>query len=108
MQSNFDLPWLGMFIFSFMWFWVVAATVDINPLSFYYKSLYTNLFVAPRFWLQCLVGIGLAMVPIYAWLKYRQFFGGDPRHDIAYKARLLQDRTKKLNKVSHANIITER
>ena len=97
MQSNFDLPWLGWFIFSFMWFWVVAALADINPISFYYKSLFTNLFAAPRFWLQSMAGIGMAMIPIYAWLKYRQFFGGDPRHDIAYKARFLQDKTKKLN-----------
>ena len=92
MQSNFDWPWLGFFIFSIIWFWVVAALADISAFSYYYKSIFTNLFKSPLFYMQCICGIGFAMIPIYAWMKYRQFFGGDPRHDIAYKAKFHQEK----------------
>ena len=84
MTNNFDLPWLGFFIFGFMWVWTLAALSDANKLSPYYKSIYTVLFRKPEFWVILIASIAVGFLPIYGWLKYRQFFGGDPRHDIHY------------------------
>ena len=85
MQHNFDLPWLGFFIFSSCWVFVVAELSDVNKLSVYYYSIYATLWKVPLFWMIIVGGLSFSFMPIYGWLKHRQFLGGDPRHDISYK-----------------------
>lgn len=41
--------------------------------------------------------VTLSVMPIYAWLKWRQFFGGDPRHDIVYRANFMVAKKFKLD-----------
>ena len=56
-------------------------------------------FKQPTFFVIMIAGIAVGFVPIYAWLKYRQFFGGDPRHDLVYQRKYRKD----LVKVSPSN-----
>ena len=67
-----------------MWVWVVAWLEDGNKISTYYSSILNGFFQSYVFWLQTFLGVALMVIPIYAWLKWRQFFGGDPRYDITY------------------------
>ena len=82
--SNFDVTYLFFLPFSFMWVWVVAWLEDGNKISTYYSSILNGFFQSYVFWLQTFLGVALMVIPIYAWLKWRQFFGGDPRYDITY------------------------
>ena len=76
---------MAWFIFSTCWLWILAALADSNKISFYYKSLYSEVMTNWTFWLIVILGIAIAFMPVYAFTKYRQLFGGDPRHDIAYR-----------------------
>ena len=86
---NFDLMFIIFFLLSLQWVWSGALIDDSSPAneygSVYYKSLYAEIFKSPRLWLEIFAGVSIAVVPIYAWLKYRQFFGGNPMHDITYR-----------------------
>lgn len=81
--KQFHLLYIPAFIFSFMWLWVIGILEDANPLSYYYQSVYTDMLTKPVIWLQIFMGVTLSVMPIYAWTKYRQFFNGDPIHDLA-------------------------
>lgn len=84
MTSNFDAMFVGFFIFSFMWVWVTSELEDIKETSPYYKSIYTEMMKSPVFWLNVILGVGATCVPIYAFFKFKQFFGGHPMYDITY------------------------
>ena len=83
--NSIDPFYLLMFPFSFVWVWLVGFLEDINSMSNYHYSIYTDLFRSSVFWLQFFLGTTLMVLPFYVFLKWRQFFGGDPRHDIACK-----------------------
>ena len=85
--NNIDVTYLFWFPFSFMWLWVIGALDDVDKNSVNYMSIYTNLLRSPIFWLQTICFTGMLVIPIYFWLKWRQFFGGDPRHDFVYRAK---------------------
>ena len=86
--NNFDAMFMLMFPIAFCWWLWVAAFDDSIPESPYYHSIWPQLFQTPIFWLHIFAGVSAAVVPIYAWLKYRQFFGGNPMHDLTYRGRI--------------------
>ena len=88
LSNNIDLPWVCFFIFSLSWLFMIGAIEDANPMSKYFRSFYDVLLQQPLFWMIFLAALALAIVPIYSWLKYRQFFGGDPRYDLAYRRKV--------------------
>ena len=69
--SNYDLSWLIWFIFSFMWIWAVSFLQDSSEKSVYYKSITSELWNDPLFWLIVLFGVVVTVMPVYAWLKWR-------------------------------------
>ena len=89
LYNNFDIFFIMFFLLSFQWVWSGAYIDDSSPDNeygdVYYKSLYAEIFKSPRLWLEILAGVSIAVAPIYAWLKYRQFFGGNPMHDLKYR-----------------------
>ena len=89
LTNNFDTTYLFWFTFSTMWLWVIGALEDVDPFSAYFHSVYDELLKSNLFWLQCFMLVTLSIMPIYFWLKWRQFFGGDPRHDFVYRANFL-------------------
>ena len=42
------------------------------------------MFKSPVLYLDILMGAGAMTFPVYAFFKYRQFFGGNPMFDINY------------------------
>ena len=84
--NNFDLLFFICFGLSFQFIWTIAWLDDGAPDGDYYKMLYTETFKVPLFWFQVFAGVAFSVIPIYAWLKYRQFMGGNPMHDINYQA----------------------
>ena len=84
LYNNFDLLFILFLLLSFQWVWSGALIDESSSENeygdVYYKSLYAEIFKSPRLWLEILAGGSIAVVPIYAWLKYRQFFGGNPMH----------------------------
>ena len=101
MTTNFDWVWFVGFVFSFMWVWFVSWRSDSREPSYYYKSIYTELMQSPIFWLTIAALIALMIVPFYAWHKWRQFFGGDPRYDMKMQGeRTAQSQGHRVAKVS--------
>jgi len=96
LTSNFDLTVVIFFSFSFVWIWLIPVLEDGRPASPYYQSIYTEMFKSPVLWLNVVMGIAVQAVPIYAFFKYRQFFGGNPMHDVTYQ----QDRLKAAEKAA--------
>ena len=83
--NNFDWPWFCWFAFSFMWFWFIAERSDSIPNGVYYKSITYHLWKSPVYWLTVIMGVGITVVPLYAWTKYRQLYGGYPVYDLSYR-----------------------
>ena len=84
MTSNFDIMFVIFFIFSFMWIWVTPALEDSSSSSPYYASIYPNMMKSPVLWLNVFLGTAVSCAPIYAFFKYKQFFGGNPMYDLTY------------------------
>ena len=85
MNNNFDLAFAFFFAVSFMWVWIIPAVEDANSMSPYYQTIYPTMLQSPVLWLNVLVSVGAHLVPIYAFFKYRQLFGGHPIYDETYK-----------------------
>lgn len=92
LASNIEPLYLFFFPFSIMWVWTVAWLEDGNKLSIYYGDIYATLFKSNVFWMQILMGTMMLVMPFYAWLKWRQFFGGDPRFDLTYQKKFARER----------------
>lgn len=86
-QSNLDILWLPAYLCSLSMLFLFCYLNDQLQYGVYHLTIFTELLKSPVFWLSCLIGTATFTAPYYAFIKYKQFFWGDPITSHAYTKR---------------------